>query len=173
MQNLYELGPQVRELSDFLDSIDGDLSRLGDGEAAFVAFMEGILTDEDAKLESLACWVRECEAQEEVFRKEAEYWAQKARWKGNRAARIKDAIRGYFETTGKKKFTTSKGRVLAVQVNGGKVAMTIRAETKPEDVPAEFTRREIDRERVREALDAGREFDWASLEPRGSHVRIR
>mgnify|MGYP003435094722 FL=1 len=42
-------------------------------------------------------------------------------------------------------------------------------------LPTEYVRivKSVDNDRVREAIKAGETFDWATLEPRGNHLRIK
>lgn len=73
-----------------------------------------------------------------------------------------------MKQTGKTKFTTDLF-TFRIQKNGGKRALTIDGE-----VPKEYTKTivENDTDKIRQALESGKELSFAHLEPQSESLRI-
>ena len=108
-------------------------------------------------------------------RAEAEQYAMMAKTRENAVGRIKERIKWYLESTERKAIETTSGKKFAIQSNGGKQALKLADSIDLDAVPAELVRvvRTIDTDAVRDAIGAGQAFDWATLEPRGTHLRIK
>ena len=87
----------------------------------------------------------------------------------NRVNTLKQNLFNAMKSTGKTKFVTNLFS-FNIQKNGGKQALTIDG-----DVPNEYTKTVIENntDKIRQALEAGKELPFAHLEPRGESLRIK
>ena len=180
-RTLFEIGAELQALDALLEDLGGDVSDPEVG-AAVDLWYASLMADEGRKLEDWVGYVRQLEMEVAVAREEAERFLAKARSRESRIEWLKGAMKAHLEGTGRTKATTAAGRTLAVHKNGGKAplawvtsdGLTV-GETAATDVPDEFCvmRRTIDVEKVRAALEAGRQLPFARLEERGTHLRIK
>lgn len=180
-RTLFEIGAELQALDALLEDLGGDVSDPEVG-AAVDLWYASLMADEGRKLEDWVGYVRQLEMEVAVAREEAERFLAKARSRESRIEWLKGAMKKHLELTGRTKATTVAGRTLAVQKNGGKAPMVwvtpegmLVASLAAADIPDEFcvTRRTIDMEKVRAALEAGQQLPFAKLEERGTHLRIR
>ena len=83
-----------------------------------------------------------------------------------------NALLDAMDTMGTNKIQTEHFRV-SIAKNGGKQPMYV--DPNIEAIPEEYIirRPEPDKEKIREALDAGQELEFAKLLERGTHLSIR
>lgn len=173
MKTLYELREDFLNLDVLISEQPAEL----DAELAleldrvFAALAE----DEANKLESYYRLIRRLEMEASAAKAEAEQYAMAARYRENTVARLKDRLKQHLDATGRTKAATASGKTFAIQTNGGKEPLKIADGVDVETLPPCFVRvvKSVDTDAVRAALKDGGEFDWATLEPRGSHLRIR
>jgi hypothetical protein len=175
MADLFDIGDiaDIKALMDLLDETDGEITpESQDAMDAFFAEIEG---NQGEKLQGYATLIRRMETEAAVAKAEAEQWDRKGDARANSARRLKDRLKLYLEVTGQKKVQTSRGYVIAIQANGGKVPLVIADGTDPKALPETFQRIrvEIDTDAVRETLESGGSLPFAALGERGSHIRIR
>ena len=95
----------------------------------------------------------------------------RAKTDANSAASLTLRMKEAFIAMGMKKLETKRFCV-SVAKNGGKQPLDIHGE-----VPKEYQKVETvtsdDKDKIREALDAGTELDFAKLEARGTRLSIR
>ena len=172
---LWELTAEISRLNDVLEEAEGDLSKLGESEAAVAAWLDALADEQAAKLDGYVMLIRKLEAEADAAKAEEAEWAAKRRAREARAAYLTARLKGHLEKTNQPKVTTAIGRLISVVKNGGAVPMAIKPGTDPAALPEEFVRYvpELDRAAVRAALEAGRELDFAELLPRGTGLRIK
>ena len=90
----------------------------------------------------------------------------------NRIGKIKDYYQAELTAIGKTKILTSRG-IMTIAKSGGKLPMKIDDENL---VPMEFKNKktvyEIDKDKLREALEDGEIISGAHLEERGNYLKI-
>jgi hypothetical protein len=86
-------------------------------------------------------------------------------------ARAKERLKIFFELTGRTKEETARFKFSLVQ-NGGKLPLIVD-DVSPYDIPDDYTKKELDREIIREVLETGFSLDFARLGERGTSIRIR
>lgn len=172
---LYEITDDLLRLNDLLEEIDGDLSRLGEMEPAVTAWLDGLGEEQAAKLDGYVGLIKTLEMEAAAARAEKEQWAAKEKARTCRADYLKAKLKQHLEATGQLKVQTASGRVVTVQKNGGVAPLEIKPGTDPETLPAEYVRTavEIDRAKVRAALETGAELAFAELLPRGTSLRVK
>lgn len=160
---LFELSNDMRDLLDF--GCDPD------EEEAFLQTLEPIITAIDEKADAYCNVLALMEGRENVIDAEIErLTAIKKRIKANRD-RMKDALLYSLVTTCRNEIQTDFHKIKVVK-NGGKLPMEITGE-----VPKEYEKTTVlvepDKDKIRAALDEGKELDFAHLKERGSHLSIK
>ncbi len=137
---------------------DGGLAA-GELDEAMEKYLAGLELEEAVKLEGCAAVVRQWEMEEAAAKAEAELYAMKARARAARVAWMKNRVKAHLTKTGRRKVTTSTGRTITVQANGGRPGLTIDPVTV-ELLPSRFTETVVqpDRAAIRAALDKTREL---------------
>lgn len=172
---LFAITDDLIRLNDLLDEIEGDMSRLGEMESAITGFMDSLSGEEAAKLDAYVNLIRQLETEAAVAKAEAEQYANKARTRESRAQWLKDRLKMHMERTGQTKVETERGRTVAIQKNGGKLPLAVNEDVNLDALPLWFTKivRSVDTDAVRTALERGEILDFARLEERATHLRIR
>jgi hypothetical protein len=170
MSTLFEIGDDAAALDALLEEIGGDVS---DPEAA-AAIDEWLQETEGAletKLDGYAALIGERAAKAKARKEEAKRLTELARMDENMAARLKERLQFFFEEHGIEKKETSRFKIALAQ-NGGKLPLLID-DVSPDEIPDYYTKKELDRESIREALEGGMPLNFARLGERGMSLRIR
>lgn len=173
MPTLYEIGEDYKALEELL--LEGGAELDAEAALAFDRLFADFATDEAAKAESYYRIIRKFEMEAAAAKAEAEQYAMMARVRANAAERLKARMKAHLEFTGRKEAVTASGKKFAIQANGGKLPLKIAEGLDVETLPAEFVRviKSVDAEAVRAALEAGEDVKFATLEARGTHLRIK
>jgi hypothetical protein len=170
---LFDLLTEHAALIDLLLERDGEL---GDDETAAVvdSWFADIAAEEGRKLDSIVGVIRTLEAEAAAANAEMSRWMAREIVRKNAVKRIKDRVKLYLETTGRKKVTTADGRPITIQGNGGLKPLSINPTAFPFEVDEKYRKVvwDFDKMRIREDLDAGVSLEFAHLEPRGTSLRI-
>lgn len=170
-RTLFDIGADLLALDQLLDDLDGDVTDAS-VEAAVTAWTAELAADESRKLDNVVGYLRQLDMEEAAARAQAEQWQQKARSRAGRAAWMKELVRRHLLASGRTRAATETGHTVSVVGNGGKVPLDL-SPVDPDALPDRFTRRVLDPEAVRAALEAGEELPFARLGERGSHVRVK
>jgi hypothetical protein len=168
---LYVIDGDFRALEDLLEQAAEGAS---EADAAVVsAWLEELHGKLDEKAERCVRYIRTQEAMRDALVSEAERLKARAAVHDNRVKRLKEALRFVMSAAGTKKIETPAGAVSLV-ANGGKqpVALLVPLDAVPDGV-CRFEKK-IDDEKIREALEAaGGTTDYATLQARGFHIRVK
>jgi len=169
---IFDISAEWQRLITLLDEIGSDPIP-PDLEADLTAWFDQLTADDAAKLEDYCRAVRTLETEAAVARAEAEQYERKAAQRTARVAYLKGLMRGHLEATGRKRATTSTGRVIAICANGGKVPLDVDP-VPYADLPPQFQKVSVtlNNDAVRAALDDGEVLEFARYGQRGSHLRI-
>ncbi len=167
-ETLFELGEDLTALDQLLTESLGEIT------PEIQEWLDEYRTKLEEKVDSVAWFVKTCEARAAGFSKAAEELAAKATTETNKIARLKSYVRACMELRGEKQL---KGQVytFALQQNGGRPPLTLLNEN-PDAYPPECLKvvRSVDKERVRVLVEAGQVApELAVLEPLGFHLRLR
>lgn len=164
MSTLYELTTQYQMLLDLGDSDDPD------DQEAFRNTLEGLDYELDLKADDYAAVLMQLDGRAAMIDKEIERLSAIRVAITNNTNRMKQMLQWSMESTGRTEIKTPLHTFKIVK-NGGKAPLLI----DEEDVPDSYKRVivEIDRPKIREALEAGEELPFASMGERGSHLRIK
>jgi len=167
---LHEITADLIDLNTILDDCGGEIPP--EAEGRLTAWMDALGAEEGRKLDGFVGWIKELEMQAAAARAEIEQWLMKARVREKRAAWLRDRLKAHLEATGRTRVETERGRVLAIQSNGGAVPVVV---DESADLPTEYARVTVtpDVDAIRKALVAGKELPFARLGERGTHLRVK
>jgi hypothetical protein len=173
-KTLFEIGSEMAALDALLDEVAGDVSDPA-VDAAVTQWQAELAADEARKLDGYVNYLKQIEMEAAASRAEAEEYLARAKTREARAAFLKSRMVAHLFATGRTSAKTATGRTVAVQANGGKLPVLIDPGVDVDAVDPRFvaTRREIDRDMVRESLEAGDVLPFARLGSKGSHLRVR
>ena len=164
MASLYQLTTEYQALLDLGDSDDPE------DQEAFLTTLEGLDYELDLKADSYAAVIMQLNGRAEMIKKEID------RLKGIQNAitknvdRMKDVLKNSMEITGRTDIKTDLHSFKIVK-NGGVAPVEITEDAVPDKYKRVIV--EIDKAKIREALEAGETFSWAKLGERGTHLRIK
>lgn len=141
-------------LEDWAADHDGDIT-----DFPLVSDLEALQMVRERKLLSMACLVKDIEAEADALKKEAASLAERARVKSNAATRIKGVISAFMEPG--EKLADSRAAL------SWRKSEAVEVEVEAEKLPEEFRRVKVitdaDKTALKDALKAGREIDGARL----------
>lgn len=162
MSNLYELTSNYETVLNMLYDEEID-------EQMILDTLESIEGEIEEKADGYAKIIKELESKQKARKEEAKRLTDSAKVFENRVKALKNNLFNAMKETGKTKFATDLFS-FNIAKNGGKQALTIDG-----DVPEEYTKTiiENDTDKIRQALEEGKELPFARLEPRGESLRIK
>lgn len=162
MSNLYQLTNNYETVLNMLYDEDAD-------EQMILDTLESIEGEIEDKADNYAKIIKELESKRDSRKAEAKRLLDSATVFDNRIKALKNNLYNAMKTTGKTKFATDLFS-FNIARNGGKQSLTIDGE-----VPEEYTKTTVenDTDKIRQALEEGKELAFAHLEPRGESLRIR
>lgn len=169
MATLLELTSKLENISRILEAgidVDGP-----EGEALLDKTIQEELDTRqafDGKAEAYCDLLNEWDALVEARRAEKARLDALIKSSESRVKRLKSNLHFAMGRLGIRKYETTRYKI-AIQKNGGILPMELDEFL----VPAEYCKSVPDRERIREALEAGEQFAFARLGERGESVRIR
>lgn len=163
MATLYEITGEYCSLLEYADSIDAE------DEQIFLDTLESITGELEVKADNYAAVITEISASVKKFDEEINRLTARRNAMENNIKRMKTAL---LEAMQQMNVPEIQGQhfKLKIQNNGGQKPLKITG-----DVPDNYKRivYEDDKERIRKDLEAGKKLDFAHLEERGQHLRIR
>jgi len=172
-RSLLDITHDMEALDSLMVEVEGDVTDPKVLEAVTAWFAE-LDADLKGKVDNYAALITTLEARAQVRAAEADRLARRAKTDSASAQFLKDRLRGELEVRGIPKVETDRYRV-SVVANGGKLPLVLGDEREIPDaywreVPAH---KEIDRDAIRQALDAGRTVAGARYGERGRRLSIR
>tara|TARA_R110002126_G_scaffold41505_18_gene120625 strand:- start:372 stop:881 length:510 start_codon:yes stop_codon:yes gene_type:complete len=167
-RTLVDICMDMESLDAILSEADGDIS---DPlvESTIYQWFEELDCQMEEKVDRYCKLIRERELRAEARTAEADRIRALAKADANGARGMKDRLLLVLERRGTRTYQTPSFKV-SIAKNGGKLPLTIRGE-----VPAGYQRVEVcpDTDMIRLALEDGKELEFAVLEERGKHLRVR
>lgn len=162
MSNLYQLTNNYETVLNMLYDEDVD-------EQMILDTLESIEGEIEDKADGYAKIIKELEAKRDARKTESKRLNDSASVFDNRIKNLKQNLFNTMKQIGKTKLATDLFNFNIVK-NGGKQALTIDGE-----VPKEYTKTiiENDTDKIRQALEEGKNLPFAHLEPRGESLRIK
>ncbi len=170
--SLYQISAELTRIEDMVAEADGVLSPELD---AYIMDQLAIIGEAQAdKADGYVGLIRKVESIQSAAKAEAERYSRIAKIQENFSERLKDRLKQYMQDHGIKRIDTVTGRTIRLQANGGKPSVQYAQGLQAADVPMEFQKQTIavDTVAVRNALEAGRKLEFATLGERGESLRI-
>ena len=161
MSNLYKLNEAWQEVANMLYQDDVD-------EQMILDTLESIEGEIEDKADNCAYIITEILNDANACKVEKDRLEKRQKSLENKAKNLKKNLAEIMKNTGKTNFKTQL-HTFRIQKNGGKRALTIDG-----DVPVEYTKTiiENDTDKIRQALEDGKELKFAHLEPQSESLRI-
>ena len=163
MSTLYEITGEYCALLDYADSTDSE------DEQVFLDTLESITGELEIKADNYAAVITEINATIDKFNAEIKRLTAKKEAMENNVKRMKTALLESMQQMGIPEIQGQHFK-LKIQNNGGLKPLKITG-----DVPNNYKRivYEDDKEKIRKDLEAGKKLEFAHLEERGQHLRIK
>lgn len=161
MSNLYKLNKDWQEAANMLYQDDTD-------EQMILDTLESIEGEIEDKADNYAYIIAEILNDASACKLEKDRLEKRQKSLENKAKNLKKSLSEIMKNTGKTNFKTQL-HTFRIQKNGGKRALTIDGE-----VPKEYQKAiiENDTDKIRQALEEGKELKFAHLEPQSESLRI-
>lgn len=172
-ENLFDLTTQALELKSFLEELEGEVPEGEEGDA-ILAYLNDTSQALDEKLDAYVALLAEFHAREEICRREAARYQQRAQSAATNRELLKERLKLYFLRIGKTEHATARHTIKLVN-SGGVIPVRIDPTQKPEQVPERFRKviYDFDKDAIRKALADGETLNFAVLGDRGQSIRIR
>jgi len=173
MRPLYDIGSDLEQLRTAMESApDGEIP------AELEAWFAGLEQEEGQKLDSYVGLIKQLIYEGKACEDEYKLWHAKALARGRAIDALEDRLKLHLERTKRKSITTPGLTKISLCKNGGKRPVTIFADVPDEspyfkDYFVAETVISPNREKIRQALEAGVELPFAKLEEPGQHLRIK
>lgn len=155
---LYEINDSIRAaLEAIYNNVDDDgVINAGDMEA-----LEALTIERNTKIENIALYIKELNAEAEAIKAEAAKLTKRAKAAENKAERLKNYLSVNLLSNGERNFTTARCKIGFRSSN----AVTITDEAA---IPKKYITKKIttapDKKAIKEALEAGKAIKGATLE---------
>ena len=164
MSTLYELTTQYQALLDLGDSDDPE------DQEAFRNTLEGLDYELDLKADDYAAVLMQLDGRAAMIDKEIERLTAIKTAIANNTNRMKQMLQWSMEQTGRTEIKTEL-HTFKIQKNGGKAPLLINEPEVPDSYKKIIL--EIDREKIRAALEDGEQLPFAQIGERGTHLRVK
>lgn len=164
MSTLYELTTEYQALLELGDSDDPE------DQEAFENTLEGLNYELELKADDYAVVIMQLNGRSDMIGKEIERLTKIQKAIDGNVSRMKERLQYAMEQTGKTEIKTPLHTFKLVK-NGGKAPLVLDEQNVPDSFKKVVL--EIDKTRIREALEDGQEFTWARIGERGQHLRIK
>ncbi len=168
MPTLFQLTAEILAAYDGVDEAQGEITP--EMDAALGTLQEA----EHVKLDAYYALIRTVKMEADAADAEVKKWADRRDARYRLGESLKARVYAHMTATGQAKITTLQGNVFAVQANGGKRPLKMHTDDAKE-IPADYRKVVIlaDVEKIRAELESGEPLEFAHLEERGTHLRIR
>jgi len=172
-RSLFDIDRDLSEIAFALEASGGDITEVEERLDAWLADLDREAT---AKADAYNLVYKELKARHKARKAEADAMAALARADQNAAKRLSDRLKEFMEKHNISRFDGK--RPIAICNNGGLDPIEVDDDLDLDKLPEEFldlVRVEVslDRDRIRDALNQGREIPFARFGQRGTHLRFR
>lgn len=165
---LVELRAEYRNI---LEAIEASCDEGGVIDPALMATLNGVVADIETKLGNYAGIIVHLSAQQKIIGGEIERLSKQYKSAGEHVAFLKDVAKSAMVEAGMTKLENGV-RKLSICGNGGKKPVKISNPDKVLEAYWVQPPKEIDSETLRHDLELGIPVEGATLEERGTHLRV-
>ena len=163
MSSLFEIVDEFRELYDLATGEDVD-------QQTFEDTLEAITGELEVKSAGYVAVIQQLDMESKKAKELEQKFKDIKQSRENAIKRMKDRLLYAMEATDKKEIPAGDFTI-KVQANGGKAQMVVDEELVPDSYRKVIL--EVDKDKIRKALDEGEKLTFAHLEPRGKHIAIK
>lgn len=170
-RTLFDIGQDLATLADLLDEWDdGDEQQ----QQLINDWFDKLGAERDGKLDGYCCYIAELQAKADARRKEADRLAKLAQSDESRIKLLKERLKTFFQEHELKTVQTARYK-LNLAKNGGKLPVILKDAIDYSAIDSRFQviSIELNKDAIREALQAGEQLEWARLAERGTNLRIK
>ncbi len=133
--------------------------------------LEGLMGAIESKAEGYVAILNRMDMEYEACKKQKEFWDNKVSVYENGIKRLKDRAAQAMMMMGKDELKAGD-YTIKLQGNGGKAPLVLEED---KEVPESYMKviLEPDKQKIREALEAGKKLDFAHIAERGKHIKIK
>lgn len=158
--NLYELSNSYQAILSMQEDLDEDL---------FLDTLSSIEEPLNEKVENIAKFIRNLEAEKTMFKEESQRLAEKATSRENKIKSLKRYLQDSLEAAGLDKV---KGQLFTVAIQNSPMSLNVVDERKIKLDYFEEQKPKLNRKLLLDALKSGAEVEGAEIK-QGRHIRIR
>ena len=161
---LYELTDELLTILAMAEDDEDDEALKGSREAVSGEF--------DDKVEAYCKVIKQMEADTKAIEDEEKRLNERKKRMKSRIEWMKGSVKAALEAVGKRK---AGGSLFTASIRGNGGALPLIVDVEADQLPAEFRRIEFkaDNSAIRDALDAGRELEFARFGERGESLTIK
>ena len=163
MARLFELVGEYNELYEMMTDPEID-------EDVLLDTLEGIEGEIEVKAEGYLSVIDRINMEITACEQQKTEWEQRLTVRQNRLKTLKRSLALAMDLLNVKEINAGQ-RVIKLQTNGGVQPMDVDKDAVPDNYQRIIY--EPDMQKIRAALEEGKELPFARLEPRGKHIRIK
>ena len=175
MSSLLDLDARLQELESLIDSIDSTEipAELESAIAEILVERDETNLDYLTKIDNIIGIIQDRKHWIKIRKLEIERLQKLIKADENTVQWLSDYLLNHLESKDLKKVRTNRFN-LSVATNGGKKPVVID-DVSVDEIPQEYHKVSVslDKQKIRKALESGEKLDFAHLEERGQHLRIR
>jgi len=166
-RTLIDIGQDLHALDELMEECEGEIV-----DAALEEWFNSLGAERDDKIDRYCFLIDDLTKSAERHKADAAAYSKWAQTDENKAKRLKKRLQEFFDAHGIKKIETAHYKP-NVRGNGGVMPLDLAPDLNPKKLPEEFQIVQPNVDAIREYLEAGEELEYATLLPRGQHLRLR
>ena len=165
MDNLFDLVGEFKEIYALLTDSEGEEQEVWEDT------LDAKMGEIEVKGAGYVAILNRLDMEIDACRKQKDFWTHNLSVRENAVKRLKSKLAEAMIMLGKKEINAGDCKI-KLQKNGGQLPIVYNG-----DVPAEYLKTKIiqekDADKIRQALNDGKELDFATFGERGSHITIK
>lgn len=166
MSSIFDLSAELMRIQMMMDETDGEIP------PAVIDWLESAESDFNVKVEGWASVISELEARSKARKDESRRIAELAASDDRRADSMRRILKDVMTQTGQTRVETLKYKIW-IQGAGGKPSLQFIEGEVPEEFKTTELVEHINKDLIRERLEAGEQLSFAHLIPKGTILRIK
>jgi hypothetical protein len=171
MPTIFQISQDMEDLEHFLLEADGDITDPA-VEILVLEWMAKVDVNWEKKVENYCQLINEMEARGKARKEAAASLSRRSEIDMKSAASLKERLMFVMNSRNIKKTETDSFRV-SVSKNGGKMPLELDLDNVSKEYLIDKTVVTVNKDKIREDLEAGTELPFATFVDRGTHLRIK
>lgn len=173
---LYEISGKLEDLNNLLEELENAIipDELTEVYTNLLAEIDKTKADFYEKIDNILALIQSRKRWVQIRKEEADRLNKLIRKDENTIKFLNEYLLRHLEAQEVKKLRTKRFN-LTVANNGGKLPLWIDNKLDPQELPKKYQQVtvEVNKNAIREALEAGEELEFAGFSERGKHLRIK